>query len=239
MYQLIYWPMLQGRGELVRLLLEDAGAPYDDVARRPADEGGGIDAVREHMHGEGEGAPGFAPPFLIDGELKLAQVGAVCAYLGPRHGLSPDDEAGRMRALQLQLTVVDVIGEVHDTHHPIASSLYYDEQRPEAERAARAFREQRLPTWLDYFERVLESGGGDYLLGTQACYADLGLFQLVQGLRFAFPVATERALAGAPAVVALEDRVAARPRIAAYLKSERRIPWGKDGIFRHYAELDG
>jgi glutathione S-transferase len=239
MVALIYWPFIQGRGEFVRLLLEDAGAEYDDVARRPEEEGGGIAAVRGHMYGEGPGPAGFAPPFLIDGDVKLAQMPAVCAYLAPRLGCVPDDEAARMRALQLQLTIADMVDEAHDTHHPVSTARYFEDQKAEAIEAARDFREQRLPKWLGFFERTLERAGGDYLLGSEPSYPDLGLFQLVAGLRYALPRAAEAALGATPRVVALHDRVAARPALAAYLASERRIPFNEDGIFRHYPELDG
>lgn len=238
MYQLVYWPHLPGRGEPIRLLLEDAGVPYEDVARRPEAEGGGFQAVRDYLHGAGEGMPGFAPPYLIEGELRLSQMSAICGYLGPRHGLCPDDDAGRARALQLMLTVGDAMDEAHDTHHPVSSALYYEEQKAAALQAAGLFRTQRLPKWLGYFERVRSQSGGDYLMGAAASYPDLALFHLVEGLRFAFPRATARVLRDSPCVQALCATVAQRPRLSAYLRSPRRIPFNQDGIFRHYPELD-
>lgn len=239
MVELIYWPFIQGRGEFIRLVLEDAGVAYDDVARRPEPEGGGVGAVRAHLYGGGAGAPGYAPPFLVDGELKLAQMPAICAYLGARHGLAPEPEELRWRALQLQQTVADVLAEVHETHHPLGSALYYEDQKDAALVAAKMFREQRLPKWLDFFERALVSAGGDALVGGRVSYVDLGLFQLVEGLRYAFPVAARASLQRTPHVVDLHRRVAERSALAAYLGSERRIPFNEDGLFRCYPELDG
>lgn len=238
MLKLIYWPFLPGRGELVRLVLEEASAAYEDVARLAEAEGGGAAAVREHLYGEGAGAPGFAPPFLIDGDLKLAQMPAVCAYLGDQLRLAPEDPGGRARTLQLMLSVADVLDEAHATHHPVGTSLTYEEQKAEALQAARLFREQRLPRWLSFFERVLATSGGDFLVGEDISYADLGLFQLVEGLLYAFPVATAAALRQAPRIAAHREGIARRPRIAEFRASDRHVPFNNHGIFRRYPELD-
>ncbi|MDR3453875.1 MAG: glutathione S-transferase [Rhodoferax sp.] len=248
-YELYYWPTIQGRGEFVRLALEAAGADYADVARASAAEGRGVPALLRFLsgHGNGEGVrcPPFAPPFLKHGKLVVGQTAAILLYLGPRLGLVGKSEAARLWTHQLQLTLADMVTEVHDTHHPIASSLYYEDQKPEALRRAADFRKTRLPKFLAWFEAVLESNpaggarGGPYLVGGRLSYADLSLFQLVQGLQYAFPAAMKRALKKAPRVVALHASVAQRPRIAAYLNSERRIAFNEDGIFRHYPELDG
>lgn len=236
-YELYYWPDIPGRGEFVRLVLEEAGVPYVDVARRPRKENGGIEAVIAFHAGEAAGHPVFAPPVLKHGGLVLAQTAAICHFLGRRHGLAPEDEAGEAHALELQLTIADLADEVHDTHHPISSSLYYHDQKPEAKRRAAHFVE-RLPRFVGYFERVLRHHGGEYLLGERVSHADLSLFQALEGLAYAFPRALARASKAAPGVVALRERVRARPRIAAYLASERRMPFNQDGIFRRYPELD-
>jgi glutathione S-transferase len=238
MYTLIYWPFLQGRGEFVRLVLEDANVPYLDQAREPIDEGGGVPAVTKYLYGQGEGMPGFAPPFLIDGESRLAQMPAVCALLGERHGLAPLDEVLRMRAMQMQLTIGDAVDAVHDTHHPVSTGLTYEQQKDEAQVAAKSFREERLGKWLGFFETVLIQNNTGVLVGDAITYPDLALFQLVEGLRYAFPIALAPALVSAPAIAALHQTVRTRPRIAAYLASERRIAFNEDGIFRHYPELD-
>ncbi len=238
MYRLIYWPTLQGRGEFVRLVLEDAGVPYDDVARQPESEGGGMAAVRALLHGQGEVMPGFAPPFLVHEQLTLAQMPVICAYLGQRHGLAPETDALHMRALQLQVTISDVVSETHDTHHPVSSALYYEDQKQAALQAASLFRERRLPVWLRFFDRVLERSGGPHVFGDRISYVDLGLFQLIEGLKYAFPIVMKGALADVPRITALHQRVAARPRVAEYLASERRIPFNEHGIFRYYPELD-
>jgi glutathione S-transferase len=237
-YELFYWPEIPGRGEFVRLVLEDAGAPYVDVARRPRKEGGGIEAVLAFYEGRRAGHPVFAPPVLRHGELVLAQTAAICAFLGRRHGLAPADEAGDAHALELQLTVADLVLEAHDTHHPVSASLYYDDQKPEAKRRTAHFTGARLPRYLDYFERVLRHAGGPYLLGADASHPDLSLFQALEGLAYAFPRAFARASQATPGVLALRDHVRARPRLAAYLASERRLPFNQDGIFRRYPELD-
>jgi glutathione S-transferase len=232
-YELFYWPTIQGRGEFVRLALEEAAAPYVDVAR----EAGGMARMMAAM--DGAGHPAYAPPFLKAGDLMIGQTTNILAFLGQRHGLAPEDEGGRLWVNQIQLTIADMVAEAHDSHHPIASSLYYEDQRPEAKRRSADFIETRIPKFFDWFEGILgRPEAGDYLLGARVSYADLSLFQLVAGLRYAFPQALARIDAGYPLLSALHDRVAQRPNIAAYLASKRRLPFNREGIFRHYPELD-
>ncbi len=237
-YDLYYWPTIQGRGELVRLALEDAGAPYRDVVRLHGRHEG-MKAMTKLMGGDGPGLEPFAPPFLKVGDLIIAQTANILLYLAPRLGLVPDDEPSRLAANQLQFTVADLLGEIHDTHHPIAGGLYYEDQKPEALRRAAAFTSERLPRFLGYFERVLARGGGHHLVGGAHTYVDLSVFQVIVGLDHAFPRAMGRVEAAIPGLRALAGRVAARPRVAAYLASERRLPFNEEGIFRHYPELDG
>jgi glutathione S-transferase len=236
-YELYYWPSIQGRGEFVRLALEEAGADYVDVARKPGPRGG-MPAMMKLLDGTRIKHPPFAPPFLKAGALLIGQTANILLYLGPRHGLVPRGEGARLWTNQLQLTISDFVGEIHDTHHPIAAGLYYEDQRPAAKRRAADFLKRRAPKFLHYFERVLERGGGHYLLGRTLGYADLSLFQVADGLRYAFPKAMRRLEKKVPRVTALHDRIAARPRIAAYLGSGRRIAFNRSGIFRHYPELD-
>jgi glutathione S-transferase len=236
-YELYYWPGIQGRGEFVRLALEEAGADYVDVARKPG-KGGGVPAMMRLLDGTRIKHPPFAPPFLRAGELVIGQTANILLYLGPRHGLAPRGEPARLWTNQLQLTISDFLVEIHDTHHPIASGLYYEDQRAAAKQRAADFLKNRAPKFLHYFESVLQASGGPYLLGGRLTYADLSLFQVVDGLRYAFPKAMRRLEKKLPRVVALHDRIAARPRIAAYLASGRRIPFNRSGIFRHYPELD-
>ncbi len=238
-YQLFYWPSIQGRGEFVRLALEDAGASYDDVARSKAGKSRGLDRMMAMMKGEGGKRPPFAPPFLKSGKLVIAQAANILFYLGPRLKLAPRDEANRLWLHQLQLTVTDIVKEVHDTHHPIATGLYYEDQKPEAKQYADNFLKERVPKYLGYFETVLTKSGGPYVLGRKASYVDLSLFQLIEGLRYAFPKAMKRIERKVPGVIDVHDRVAKRPGIKAYLASGRRIAFNTDGIFRHYPELDG
>lgn len=233
-YELYYWPSIQGRGEFVRLALEEAGADYADVARLPR----GIAALTRFLEGKSEGQLPFAPPFLKAGKLVIAQTANILLWLAPRHALVPKAEAARVCAHQLQLTISDWLVEAHDTHHPIGGAFYYEDQKPESKRRAAHFTAERLPKFLGYFERVLEREKGGWLLGRAFSYVDLSLFQMVVGLRYAFPRAMERLAPRHLRTVELHDRVAARPRIAAYLESKRRIAFNQHGIFRHYPELD-
>ena len=237
-YELYYWPGVQGRGEFVRLALEEGGAQYRDVARESG-KGAGMAAMMRLLNGR-VARPPFAPPFLKAGQLLIGQTANILQFLGPRHGLAPKAPAGRLWTHQLQLTIVDFVVEIHDSHHPVAGSLYYEEQRREARRRAADFVMNRLPKFLGYFEKVLaqNASGKRYALGAQLTYVDLSLFQIIAGLNFAFP----RAMAGAtrkyPRLLALHSRIQDRPRIAAYLASPGRIPFNNEGIFRHYPELD-
>lgn len=234
-YELFYWPSIQGRGEFVRLALEEAGAEYVDVARE-----GGMDEMSRLMEGDGTATPPFAPPFLRDGDVLVGQTAAILLYLGGRLGLAPRNEAGRLWTHQLQLTIADFVDEAHDLHHPIASSLYYDEQKAEAKRRAADFREGRIPKFLAWFERVLalNTKSKTCLVGRRTSYADLSLFQVVEGLRYALPKTMDRTLKDVPRVAALHQTVAKRPNIRRYVESDRRIPFNENGIFRHYPELD-
>jgi glutathione S-transferase len=235
-YELYYWPDIQGRGEFIRLALEEAGAGYVDVARKRGKAG--VGAMMRLMTGTRIGRPPFAPPFLKAGKLIVAQTANILLYLGPRLGLAPRDEAGRLWVHQLQLTITDLVVEIHDTHHPVTTYLYYEEQRPAAKRRTADFWRYRVPKILDYFERVLARSGGPFILGRRLCYVDLSLFQIVEGLRYAFPKRMKRFERKIPRMLALHDRVAARPRLAAYLASERRIPFSQWGIYRYFKELD-
>jgi glutathione S-transferase len=232
-YDLYYWPSIQGRGEYVRLALEEAGANYVDVARGT----GGIAAMTRMME-TSTGTPPFAPPFLKAGKLVIGQTANILFYLGGRHGLAPKAEGARLWVHQLQLTVADLVLEIHDTHHPLGSSLYYEDQKVPAKRRTEEFWNERVPKFAGYFERLLRDGGGTYLTGRRITYVDLSLFQIVAGLRYAFPKRMDSFERKIPGLIGLHDRVAARPNIKAYLESERRIAFNEDGIFRHYQALD-
>jgi glutathione S-transferase len=231
LYELHYWPGIQGRGEFVRLALEESGAGYADVARR---DGGGMSVLGDKtvLH------PPFAPPVLKAGRLVIAQTANILMYLGSRHGLAPKSQAGKLWVNQLQLTLSAFLAEIHDTHHPISSSLHYEDQAAEAKRRAELFLKARAPKFLDYFEDAVARNGGKFLAGSKLSYADLSLFQIVEGLRYAFPRAMESIGKKLPRVAQLRDEVSRRPRVAAYLASKRRIPFNRSGIFRHYPELD-
>ncbi len=234
-YELYYWPSIQGRGEFVRLALEEAGADYVDVARRGKS---GVAAMMKLLERKNLARPPYAPPFLKAGKDIIAQTALILFYLGPRLGLAPRDEVSRLWTHQLQLTITDLVVHIHDTHHPVSAWLYYEEQKPAAKRRTRDFWRYRLPKFLGYFERVLRHNGGKYMVGRRLSYVDLSLFQVVEGLRYAFPKRMKRFERKVPLLIALHDRVAQRPRIKAYLASERRIPFSQWGIYRYFKELD-
>ncbi len=238
-YELYYWPTIQGRGEFARLVLEEAAADYVDVGRE-AGPGQGDSALERVLARGAKGRRPFALPALKAGSLVISQTANILLYLARHHDLGPDEEATGHWALGLQLTLADWVTEVHDTHHPIAGSLYYADQRTEARRRARHFLAERLPLFLGYFETVLEHNpdGPDHLVGKRLTYVDLSLFQVLAGLRYAFPHAMRESESVHPRLGRLFDAVARRPRIAAYLASPRRLPFNQDGIFRHYPELD-
>jgi glutathione S-transferase len=236
-YELYYWPSIQGRGEFVRLALEEAGADYVDMARRPGQRG--VPAMMKILEDKRRKQPPYAPPFLKAGNTVIAQTALILHYLGPRLKLAPRDEAGRLWAHQLQLTVTDLVVLIHDTHHPVSGWLYYEEQKPAAKRRTADFWRYRMPKFFGYFERVLKNNGGKFMVGRRLSYVDLSMFQIVEGLRYAFPKRMKRFEKRVPLLVALHGRVAARPRIKAYLASERRIPFSQWGIYRYFKELDG
>ena len=233
-YELYYWPGIQGRGEIPRLILEDAGAEYADIARQPD----GMKRMKAVLAGEEPGLLPFAPPFLHAGRVWVAQSALIASFLGEQLGLAPDSEARQLVARTIMMTIADLVDEVHDTHHPVAVDKYYDEQKDAALVRATGFREARLPKFLRYLEHNIERSGHGVLVGDAITYVDLAAFQIVEGLGYAFPRAFAKQHAKAKGLLALRDRVAARPRIAAYLASERRIPFNQQGIFRHYPELD-
>jgi glutathione S-transferase len=240
-FQLYYWPGLQGRGEFVRLAFEDAGVPYEDVGRLPEADGGGVGAVVRLLEEPGPWLTPLGPPALRHGRVLVAQTAAILQYVAPLLGLVPRDEASRRRAHQIQLTIADLVEEVHGTHHPIAVALYYEDQRREAARRSEAFVRERIPMHLRYLDRALDSnaaGKGRWLVGRSCSYADLSLFQVIEGLRYAFPRAMQRYERAVPLLGAVHDAVAARPRVRAYLASGRRVPFNEHGIFRRYPELD-
>lgn len=235
-YALYYWPTLPGRGEFVRRVLEVAGQPYVDVARLPEPAGGGIAPIQRVLRGELGGLRPLAPPVLLADDLVVAQTANICIWLGERHGLAPADEGGRLAARQLQLTVADLVAEVHDTHHPVDTAAYYEDQRAEAAARAAAFRTHRLPKFLGYFAEVL--AGRPWLLGDAVSYVDLSVAHCLDGLAYAFPRAFARVMAAHPTLAALQARVAALPALVAYRASDRWQPFNANGIFRAYPELD-
>jgi len=236
-YELYYQPSIQGRGEFVRLTLEEGGADYVDVARTPDF---GRPGVMKFMADPALKRPPYAPPFLKAGDLLISQTAAILQYLAPRLGLVADDEPTRIWAHQLQLTIADWLYEVGQTHHPIANVLYYEEQKEAAKERAKHFIANRIPKFLEYFERVLNANAddGEFLSGRSLSYVDLSLFQMIAGLRYSFPRTMKKLEPDYPRVIKVHDQVRARPRIASYLASPRRLPFNEQGIFRHYPEFE-
>jgi glutathione S-transferase len=236
-YELYYWPGIPGRGEFIRLALEYAAVPYVDVAR---DKKRGVDELVRFLEDQKLKHPPFAPPFLKAGKQIIGQTANILLFLGDKHGLAPAGEAGRLWTHQLQLTMNDFLSEIHDTHHPISGGLYYEDQKPEAKRRAKHFRTERLPKYLDYFESCLteDKKGKRYLSGKKTTYADLSMFQIIAGLRYAFPKAMKNIEDDYPGLAALHNRVRGLPQLAGYLSSPRRQTFNQQGIFRYYKELD-
>lgn len=231
-YQLWYWTGIQGRGEFVRLALEAAGVPYRDMARELGDE-----ALLKDMEAQAGSGP-FAPPYIVEGDFSIAQVAHILAWLSDKHGFGGGDLETDLRLIQLQLTITDMVAEVHAVHHPIAGSLYYEEQKDAAIENAWHFREERIPKFLDHFEAALGVNEGPFVLGERWCHVDTSLFQLVEGLSYAFPKRMKALAPRYPKLRAVRDAVAALDGVAAYLASDRRLAFNESGIFRHYPELD-
>ena len=234
-YELYYGNTNQGRGEFVRLALEEARADYVDVARESG-PGLGPDAMVPYLKGSDVAHPQFSPPFLKHGDLVIGQTANILLYLGPRLGLAPDDEGERLWTHQIQLTIADLVMETQHTHHPVAHGLYYEDQQVEALTYTRHFLAERLPKFLGFFTRVLD--GREHLVGNRLTYVDLSMFQVIEGLRFSFPTTMARLESDYRELVELHDSVGGRPNLVAYLKSPRRLPWNDRGVFRHYPELE-
>lgn len=231
-YDLWYWTGIQGRGEFVRLVLEGAGIRYQDRAREEGDE-----ALLKDMDARQGFAP-FAPPYLVDGDFAIAQVAHILAWLTDKHLLGSGDPNTDLQLIQLQLTVTDVIAEVLNVHHPVAADKYYHEQKDEAVRAAASFRNARMPKYFGYFEAALGVNEGPFALGDKWSHVDTSLFQLVEGLTYMFPRRMAALKPRYPRLHVLRDAVARIDKIAAYLASDRRLPFSEEGLFRHYPELD-
>jgi glutathione S-transferase len=234
-YELYYWPEIQGRGEFVRLALAEADVDYVDVVRSSKD---GMARMQKLMESKTLATPPFAPPFLKSGDLVIGHVANILQFVGARHGLAPKADAQRFWLHGQQLTITDFVSEVHDTHHPLGPTLYYEQQRAPAKRRTEEFWKLRVPKYLGYFERVVKGSGGPFVLGRKLSYVDLSLFQLVEGLRYAFPLRMSRFEQNVPLLLDLRDRVAARPRVKTYLASDQRIAFNEHGIFRRYKALD-
>jgi glutathione S-transferase len=239
-YELYYWPGIQGRGEFIRLALEEGGTRYIDVALVSRARGGGVPAILKLLAARGVERPPFAVPVLKAGRQLIAQTPNILLYLGDRLHLAPRDQAGRLWTNQLELTILDFYLEIFHTHHPLSDGYAYEEQKPAAKRRTRYFLSARLPKFLGYFERVLalNRARGPWLVGGRLTYADLSMAQVIAGLRYAFPRATRRALRNRPRLCSLHDAVFDRPRIARYVASGRRLAFNNEDLFRHYPELD-
>lgn len=231
-YDLWYWPNIPGRGEFVRLVLEGAGIPYRDRAREE-----GAEALMKDLESRAGFAP-FAPPYLVHENLVVAQVAHILAVLTDRHGLGAGDLPTDLQLIQLQLTITDLVAEAHNVHHPVAGSKYYEDQREAALAASVAFRTERMPKFFAHFEATLGVNDGPFVLGDKWTPVDTSLFQVIEGLNYAYPRRMKTLEADYPRLFALPRSVAAIPGVADYLASERRLPFSQEGLFRHYPELD-
>lgn len=239
-YELYYWPGIQGRGEFIRLALEEAGAGYVDVAVLPEAKGGGVPAILKVLEASKVRRPPFAPPILKAGQQVIAQTANILLFLGERLKLAPRNEPGKRWAHQLQLTILDLYLEIFDTHHPLGDGYAYEEQKSAARRRTKNFLAVRLPKFVGYFERVLQlnRARGPCMVGARLSYVDLSMAQVIAGLRYAFPSASGKVLRNRPRLRALHDLVFERPRIARYVASGRRVAFNNEDLFRHYPELD-
>ena len=235
-FKLIYWPGNPGRGEFVRLAFEATGTPYEDTALTQSAQEvlTTVDPQRQLKDRDVH----FAVPVLKHGDFSIGQTSAILAYIGPIIGLSPKDDQGKAKVNQIQLTIADFTVEAHDTHHPIGKMQYYEDQKEEALKKAIDFVDNRLPKFLDYFERQITANGNEpWLYGNTMTYADTSLLEVISGLLYAFPKCVEEQKSKAPKVFALYDAVRNHEKIKAYLASERRQKYNM-GVFRYYAELD-
>ncbi len=239
-YELYYHASIQGRGEFVRLALEEGGASYTDIGRQLAEQGGGQQAVLAMMGDAGGDRPPFAPPILKDGDYLVSHTANILMYVGNHIGLAPADEQQRHWLHGLQLTITDFIKDVHDTHHPLSNALFYEEQKDEAAAANEKFHELRVPKYFGYFEIVIarNSSASGWLVGDALSYGDTSIYHLVEGMNYAWPKRWASVAGNYPGMCQIRNRVAARPNIQSYLASERRIPFNTNGVFRHYPELD-
>lgn len=235
--KLYYWPHIPGRGEFVRLVLEQAQVPYIDVARLSEDEGGGIASILKIRRHEHNFNPGFAPPYLQVKNQLLAQSVNISEYLALHHNLTGSNAEEQAVTRQYALTIADIADDAHNTHHPLDVTEYYEVQKEAAIEKARAFREKRLPQYLGFLETVLKKSGV-YLSGEKITYADLHLFQLLGGLEYAFPEDYRKVTRETPELLRVKREVSELPAIKEYLNSERRLDFNNDGLFRYYPELN-
>lgn len=250
-FELLYHPSVPGRGEFIRLALEAASIPYNDVANNDKKGYSIVQAAcSPKSTGDTDGnPPAFAPPALRvpgagkDGKtLLIYQTPNILIYLGPHLGLAPEDEVERLWVNQNMLTALDLNNETHDTHHPIAVMQYYEDQKEEALKKSKNFRENRIPKYFSFFERVLkgneETGKGKYLVSDMLTYADTTLWQVMDGLHFAFPKELEARSNDYPLLFGtFYPSIKEEKHLKEYLASDRRLPYSM-GVFRHYPELD-
>ncbi|KAK5109187.1 hypothetical protein LTR62_007272 [Meristemomyces frigidus] len=250
-YELLYHPGIPGRGEFIRLAFEAKGVAYTDVANEQKDGYSTVQAVCMNKGTESVDGnpPVFSSPALripgagLDGQaLVIAQTPNILWYLGEKLGLVPDDEGGKYHVQQVALTALDLTNETHDTHHPLAVMQYYEDQKEAALAKAKDVRENRIPKYLSYFSRVLEHnaphGKRKFLVGSYLTYADTTVWQVLNGLLFAFPKEMEARRKEFPALFEeLYPAVQEVEGIRQYLASERRLAYSS-GVFRYYPELD-
>ncbi|OAQ97745.1 hypothetical protein LLEC1_00415 [Akanthomyces lecanii] len=237
-YELIYAPFAPGRGEHIRLLLEEAGVTYTDTTSLGWDAA--LAANQELLKGRDGNPPYFAPPLFRHGDLIISQTSNILMYLGSKLGLAGSTAEDAFRVNALACTALDGLSdEVHATHHPISGTLYYEDQKDESTRASKVWINVRLPKFLAYWESVLASKGGPWLMGETFTYADIVLSQCIDGVKYAFPKAMAHLDEKSEyrRVFGHWEQVRARPRIAKYLASDKRQKYD-NGIYRYCPDGD-
>jgi len=231
MWQILYWPAKDadgkvaagaGRAEYLRVLFEEAGVPYQDVTA-------GLRAFF-WQNLEAQPYPALAPPAIRKNNFILGQT-AVCAKrLAMEFGFYPTDEDDAAHAEQIVTTVHEYIAEGRSAFHPVKNTMSYHDQKEEAKPYIAAFKADRLPRYMTNFERFLKAnrGGGGFFVGDSLSYVDLQVMVMLQVTRSQFPDAWE-----ALDAKLLKDHLAqmeARPRIKAYLLSDRKQPFAGDSM---------
>ena len=209
---LIYFAA-RGRGEIIRLVLAEAGQDWQEhVVARGTPPVNGRPTDFPALQATGELPFNALPVWEEPGGFRLAQSAAIANHLARAHGL-------RGKSAAEEAKVDEALGAADDVRMELRKVFT---AAPEQRAAARAeLAEKALPRWFGFLERLLKAnhGGTGYLVGDGLTVADLALWYAVE---LAVDNELGAALPAHPLLEAWYRRVAARPRIAGYLKSPRR-----------------